>query len=114
MNFLNNNLESLLKNLLEKYQNEPMNINSSICERNEIEHLIEENYFKIHCSNDSLSGWMYFVYPTQKALTYFEDKKQYRKQKRKSQVIEWARYGITTIIALAGLIVAIIALTKGQ
>ena len=114
MNLLNANLENLLKKLLESYKDEPMNVNSLTCERNEIEHLIEENYFKIHCSNDSLSGWCYFVYPTQKAITYFEDKKSYNKQKRNSKIIEWLRYGITTAIAIAGLIVAIIALTKGN
>ena len=114
MNLLNKNLENLLEKLLKKYQDEPMNINSSVCERNEIEHLIEGSYFKIHASKDSISGWIYFVYPTQKAITYFEDKKRYKKQKRNSKIIEWTRYGITTIIAVAGLIVAIIALVKGN
>ena len=51
---------------------------------------------------------------TYKGEHYFEDKKRYKKQQRNSKIIEWTRYGITTIIAVAGLIVAIIALVKGN
>lgn len=51
---------------------------------------------------------------TYKGEHYFEDKKRHKKQKRNSKIIEWTRYGITTIIAVAGLIVAIIALVKGN
>lgn len=71
MNKLNNKLEDLLKKIIDLYEDAPVNINSFFCERREIEYLIEQNYCKVQSKIDGVSGWLYFVYPTQEAIDYF-------------------------------------------
>ncbi len=73
MNKLNNRLEDILKKITDMYKGEPLNINSSFCERQEIEYLIEQNYCKVYAKSDGVSGWLYFVYPTQEAKNYFDN-----------------------------------------
>ena len=108
MDILENNLEELLKKILEEYKGEPLMINGSFCEKHEIKELFDKGYV---CGSvfDKMM-WIYTIEPTQKGKYYFENKEKFLMQKRKAERKESRRYWITTSIAICALIIAIIAL----
>lgn len=108
MDLLDENLELLLKNLLE---NKKKNVSEFDCKRSEIDALIERGYFT-KIDKKTMSGWEYAIEPTQKANYYFYNKNKYKKAVRQENIGKWVRFWIPTIISICALAVSIIALCK--
>lgn len=77
----------------------------------EIEELLKHGYITAKdTSTLSNSSWMISL--TYNGKNYFEHKKNYLRENRRRNTIEWIRYIVTTAISIAALVVAIIALSK--
>jgi ABC-type taurine transport system substrate-binding protein len=106
MELLDEGSEKLLKRLLDASDDDSVflsnieNINQS-----ELNNLYKSGFIDSH--NQKAVTRL-----TQKAKCYFEDKEKYLKQQRQIKIIDYIKYGITTFIALAALIVSIIAICK--
>lgn len=117
MIILNQNLEKLLKRLIDLNQDE-ICIRGDFCQKTEIDELIRQHYFKYQDISDS-GGWYYIINPTQQAKYYFENKEKFLHEEKQREQKDNKRYWITTgiaimsgLISLGALIVAIIALCK--
>lgn len=108
MDFLDKNLEIVLKKLLD---NKTRSVSKEDCEQSEIDSLIKKGYFTKNDAS-SLSEWQYLIEPTQKGKYYFSNKQAYIKAFRHEKIIQWVRYAIPVIISIAALVVSIIALCK--
>lgn len=53
-----------------------------------------------------------FVELTYSGMHYFDEKNVYKKRKRRAEIKDWVRYGITTLIAIAALIVSVISICR--
>lgn len=104
---LSKKLEKILCNLISD-DKETFNISAQECDITDIEKLIEEGYFLIVEDVSTMSGREYMVRPSYKALNYKKEKRKYYKEK----AIEYGKYAITTAIAIAGLIIAVLAYLK--
>lgn len=94
------NYPQVLRDMLEKCSQDEEDVL-----RSQIKLLIEEGYLsKIQWA----SNLPYYGRIEQKGRMYFINKEKQRKLEMKKTVVEWVRYGITTIIALAALIISII------
>lgn len=117
MEILDENLEKLLKKLLERHIESVMKLTDSSldisqrdCDKSEIAALCQKGFFEGTCI-DSLV-WHYSVRPTQKAKYYFENKEKFLQEQKLKKRNENTRFWITNGIAILALIVAIIALFK--
>lgn len=102
-------LEKTLTKIVEEYRTteKEISVDGKQYIKQDVDELIKTGYLKkMDCS--TCSGWEYLVTPTEKALHY----KEYKQQSIKPKVIDWLKYGITTLIAIGALIVAIISLCR--
>lgn len=84
-------------------------LKSSVYSENHIKELEKYGYITTKDSS-TLSGWGCLVTLTYNGINYFKIKKQFIKENRKIKWGEWIRYGITTLISIAALIISIISL----
>lgn len=108
MNFLSKELEETLtrvNNYCALHGKWDLNCSCEKIDKCIIDALIGDKYVKNECNNNSYG--LYLLSPTQKGKEYCKNKEKYIKEQRKSKIIEWVRYAITTIIALAALIISI-------
>ncbi len=108
MDFLDKNLEIVLKKLLD---NKTKSVSKEDCEQSEIDSLIKNGYFTKK-DVSTFSGWQYLIEPTQKGKYYFSNKQAYIKASHREKIIQWVCYAIPVIISIAALAVSIIALCK--
>ena len=77
----------------------------------EIEELLKHGYIAAK-DTSTLSNSSWVISLTYNGKNYFEHKKKYIRESRRTNTIEWIRYIVTTAISIAALVVAIIALSK--
>lgn len=77
----------------------------------EIEELLKHGYITAK-DTSTLSDSSWIISLTYNGKNYFEHKKKYILENRRTNTIEWIRYIVTTAISIAALVVAIIALSK--
>lgn len=111
---LDKSLEDTLKQLYEDTFNgvvEDFCLKSAVYSENHIKELERYGYVTIKDSS-TLSGWECLATLTYNGINYFKNKKQFIKENRKAKWGEWIRYGITTLISIAALVISIISLLK--
>ena len=86
-------------------------VDSSFSEQRVFDSLKEKGLITV-VDASSLSGFSYIVNLTQEGFNYFDQKKQILKTVRKENLKYWVCYSITTLIAIAALIVGIISLNR--
>ena len=95
---MDKHLESLLKKLYERFETKP---SFSVCgpeyQREEIDALAAKGLIDKLYSGD-LSDWAYEVSPTHAGKTYFQNKKAYKKQRRRHLAFEWIKFLIPVLI----------------
>lgn len=106
---LDKKLENTLRELIEQSFNgciEQFHITESDFDANEIQELAKCQYISI-TDTRTLSETSWLVSLTYNGKNYFAHKQEYVRINRNHKIIEWLRYGITTAISIAALIIAL-------
>ncbi len=113
MYMLNKTQRRLLKKLTKAlYNKHEISIDDDYCERSDIDHLVNNNLVII-INASTCSGWIYIVRDiTTDGKNYFVNRRKEILRNIIKIAINFGKWVIPTIIAMASLIVAIIALKK--